>query len=75
MEWKTYFVEHNMPINIHTTRWRTITNLTNMWFTISKEDIRFGYKGKFVRVVWPKIWPTLTPKNFKEMIVRFCLEK
>jgi hypothetical protein len=75
LERKGLFVEDNMLSNVNPIGKGIETLITMMRQAITEKNTGLGTEGKFVGVVGTKIWPTLTTKNFEELIVGRFMEE
>jgi len=68
--WKIVFIKNDMTGYINFTHCKIKAFISMMVQAITNKNIFFRYEINFVFLIWLKIRPACTTKNFKEMIVR-----
>jgi hypothetical protein len=69
-ERKFIFIKDNIPRDVNSARGHIKALKTFVMRTVTKKDTLFGMRGKFPLIIGMEIWPTSTPKNLEEGIIR-----
>jgi hypothetical protein len=70
-EWENFLIKDNISLYVYTPTRYLEAFVPFMHSTISKEDTTLGSESKFISIVRSHVWPTRTPKSFKEQVVQF----
>ena len=65
-KWEQSFKKDNITRNIETTSGKVKTFVATMEKTITQKNTLERMGLEFMRIIWPKIGPTSTPKGFKK---------
>ena len=72
---KDLLIKHNIPRYVDTICGNMKTFVTFMKRAITKKNTLLGTKLKLAFVIRTEMWPTSTPKNLKEGIIRLFIKE
>ena len=71
---KNMLIKHNIPRDVDTISGHMKTFVSFMKRAITKKNTLLGTKLKLAFVIRTEMWPTSTPKNLKEGIIRLFIK-